>query len=111
MEGWKVIRIANDIFGFNGWSTSILKIDTEFLDGENGKINAGVSCLVRVSLKDGTYHEDIGYGAAENYKTKASALEKVKKDAETDAIKHALRFFGYAFGLSTYDKEYLSDLG
>ena len=112
IEGWKLIKIANDIFGFNGWSTHILSMTTEFIDSESpGRINAGVSCHVRVTLKDGTFHEDIGFGSAENYKNKAGALEKAKKEAVTDATKRALRYFGYSLGLSTYDKEYLNDLG
>lgn len=28
LEGWKAIDLANDVFGFNGWSTSIRKIET-----------------------------------------------------------------------------------
>lgn len=110
MEGWKVIKIANDIFGFNGWSTCILNVSIDYLDSEYGKINAGVSCVVRVFLRDGTFHDDIGFGIAENYKSKALALEKSKKEAVTDATKRALRYFGYALGLSTYDKEFMSDL-
>ena len=31
IEGWKVIKIANDIFGFNGWNTTIVNICTEFV--------------------------------------------------------------------------------
>lgn len=110
IEGWRVIKITNDIFGFNGWSTSIISVTTEFIDIEGGKVNAGVSCIARVTLKDGTFHEDVGFGSAENFKNKAGALEKAKKEAVTDATKRALRQFGYALGLSTYDKEFVSDL-
>lgn len=40
--------------------------------------NCGVSAVVRVTLKDGVYHEDIGYGVAENIKGKGTALDKVR---------------------------------
>lgn len=110
VEGWKLIKLANDIFGFNGWSTSILSICTEFVDSENGRFALGITCTARVTLKDGSFHEDVGFGSAENFKSKGLAFEKAKKEAVTDATKRALRHFGYALGLSTYDKEYLSDL-
>jgi hypothetical protein len=32
---------------------------------------------VKVTLKDGTCHEDVGYGTGENMKSKGAALDKV----------------------------------
>ena len=63
---------------------------------------------MRVTLRDGTYHEDIGYGHIENCKGKAAAFEKAKKEAVTDAMKRALRNFGNVLGNCLYDKDYLS---
>lgn len=74
---------------------------------ENGKISLGLSTIVRVTLKDGTFHEDIGYGHIENCKGKAAAFEKAKKEAATDALKRALRNFGNVLGNCLYDKDYL----
>jgi DNA repair and recombination protein RAD52 len=37
-----------------------------------------VTAVVKVMLKDGTYHEDVGYGMAEHPK-KGSAIENAKK--------------------------------
>ena len=47
------------------------------VDIENGRVSVGISVIVRITLKDGTYHEDIGHGSIENAKTKAAAFEKV----------------------------------
>lgn len=65
-------------------------------------MNLGVSVIVRVTLKDGTYHEvstdnhyrayilfsvlkvmhqDIGYGQMQNALNRAAALEKVRQDS------------------------------
>jgi len=79
VEGWKIINLANEVFGFNGWSSSIVNMTTDYMDcNEEGKrYNVGVSCIVRVTLSCGTYHEDVGYGAAENVKSKAQAIDKV----------------------------------
>lgn len=73
----------------------------------NGKISCGITAVVRVTLKDGTYHEDVGYGVSEGIRGKGAALEKAKKEAVSDALKRALRLFGNSLGNSVYDKEHL----
>ncbi len=46
---------------------------------DNGRVSCGVSAVVRVQLKDGTFHEDVGYGVSEGLKSKGASLEKAKK--------------------------------
>ncbi|KAJ5081974.1 Rad52/22 double-strand break repair protein [Penicillium argentinense] len=106
----KCINLANEVFGFNGWSSSIQKIDIDFIDENqnSGRVSMGLSVIMRVTLKDGTYHEDIGYGHIENAKGKAAAFEKSKKEATTDSLKRSLRNFGNVLGNCVYDKDYLS---
>ncbi|KAJ5081565.1 hypothetical protein NUU61_009829 [Penicillium alfredii] len=77
----KCINLANEVFGFNGWSSSIQTIQIDF---------------------------DIGYGHIENCKGKAAAFEKAKKEGTTDALKRALRNFGNVLGNCVYDKDYVS---
>src|SRR5690606_13973477 len=43
-----------------------------------GRYSVGVTAVVKVMLKAGTYHEDVGYGMAEHPK-KGSAIENAKK--------------------------------
>ena len=38
-----------------------------------------MSSTVRVELKDGAFHEDVGYGVCEGMKSKALSLEKARK--------------------------------
>ncbi|RMZ88534.1 hypothetical protein DV736_g4227, partial [Chaetothyriales sp. CBS 134916] len=106
----KVIGLANEVFGFNGWSSAIQQIQIDFVDEHptTGKVSLGLSVVVRVTLKDGTYHEDVGYGSVENAKGKSAAFEKAKKEGTTDALKRALRNFGNVLGNCIYDKEYVS---
>ncbi|XHG00628.1 hypothetical protein AWENTII_004059 [Aspergillus wentii] len=106
----KCINLANEVFGFNGWSSSIQNIQIDFVEESQntGKISLGLSVIVRVALKDGTFHEDIGYGHIENCKGKAAAFEKAKKEGTTDALKRALRNFGNVLGNCIYDKDYVS---
>lgn len=105
----KVISLANDVFGFNGWSSSIQNIQVDYADenAQTNRITLGISVVVRVTLRDGTFHEDIGYGKIENAKGKGAAFEKAKKEATTDAMKRALRHFGNVLGNCIYDKDYV----
>lgn len=111
-EGWKIINLANEVFGFNGWNSSICTLSIDYLDPveEGRRWNCGVSAVVRVTLRDGIYHEDIGYGIAENIKSKGAALDKCKKEAVTDAIKRTLRNFGNLLGNCLYDKHYTQEV-
>lgn len=57
LEGWRAFNYANEIFGFNGWSSEILNFTTDFMENDGGKISVGVACTVRIILKDGTFHD------------------------------------------------------
>jgi hypothetical protein len=58
-------------------------------------------------LKDGTYHEDIGYGVSEGQKSKGQAIEMARKSAVTDGLKRSLRNFGNALGNCLQNRDYL----
>ncbi|KAM9470743.1 DNA repair protein RAD52 homolog isoform 2-T2 [Clarias gariepinus] len=107
IEGHKVISLANEMFGYNGWSHSISQQNVDFVDLINGKFYVGVSAFVKVQLKDGSFHEDVGYGVSEGLKSKALSLEKARKEAVTDGLKRALKCFGNALGNCILNKEYL----
>uniref|UniRef100_A0A096M3X4 DNA repair protein RAD52 homolog n=1 Tax=Poecilia formosa TaxID=48698 RepID=A0A096M3X4_POEFO len=109
IEGHRVISLANEMFGYNGWSHSISQQNVDFVDLINGKFYVGVSAFVKVQLKDGSFHEDVGYGVSEGLRSKALSLEKARKEAVTDGMKRALKWrcFGNALGNCILDKEYL----
>ncbi|KAL0068161.1 DNA repair protein rad52 [Marasmius tenuissimus] len=111
-EGWKVINLANEVFGFNGWSSSITSLTTDFIDTneETKRVNIGVTAIVRVTLRDGVFHEDVGYGMVENQKSKGAALDKCRKEAVTDGLKRSLRNFGNLLGNCLYDKNYTQEV-
>ncbi|KAK1253631.1 hypothetical protein MKX07_001708, partial [Trichoderma sp. CBMAI-0711] len=108
----KVIGLANEVFGFNGWSSSIQNIQVDFADEnpQSQRVSIGLSVIVRVTLRDGTYHEDVGYGSIENAKGKAMAFEKAKKEGTTDALKRTLRNFGNVLGNCIYDQDYVKQV-
>ncbi|XP_074644438.1 uncharacterized protein LOC141901228 [Tubulanus polymorphus] len=107
VEGWRLINLANETFGFNGWSHSVTSQTVDFVDHHDGKYYVGVSAFVKVQLKDGIYHEDVGYGVSEGMRSKALSLEKARKEAVTDGMKRALKSFGNALGNCLGDKNYL----
>jgi DNA recombination protein Rad52 len=107
IKGWRVIDLANGIFGFNGWSHSVTSSSIDFIDHFNGKYFVGVSAFVRVQLRDGAFHEDVGYGVSEGMRSKALSLEKARKEAVTDGLKRALKSFGNALGNCLSDKDYV----
>jgi len=80
VEGWKIINLANEVFGYNGWSSSVISVTTDFCDicHETKRVNVGVAAVVKITLKDGTFHEDVGYGTADNLKSRGAALDKVR---------------------------------
>lgn len=111
IEGWKVLNLANEIFGFNGWLLELVSVQTDFLDAlPSGRVSLGLSVVVRITIRDGTFHEDMGYGYIENAKSKAMAFEKCRKEAFTDGLKRCLRCFGNVLGNCLYDKSIVAKM-
>lgn len=111
LEGHRAVGLANEIFGYNGWSHSVTQQTIDFVDHHQGKFFVGTSAIVKVQLKDGAFHEDIGYGVSEGMRSKALSIEKARKEAVTDALKRALKSFGNVLGNCLNDKDYLKIVG
>ena len=60
-----------------------------------------------MTLRDGTFHEDVGYGTSAGMRSKALSIEKARKESITDGLKRALKSFGSALGNCLSDKDYL----
>ena len=110
LKGWRVVENANDIFQFNGWSSEIKSQKIDFIDSSDGRHSVAVSSIIRVTLQDGTFREDVGIGLMENARSKGDAIEKAKKSSVTDGMKRALRLFGNVMGLSLSSKDYLKNI-
>lgn len=112
VEGWHVIAECNRIFGFDGWisETIDLRCVTEKARTLGKPPNTyegwGVTYTAkcRIIVLDGLIFRDgigAGHGADRDL---GQAHESASKEAETDAMKRALRTFGNPFGLALYDK-------
>ncbi|KAL7713698.1 DNA repair and recombination protein Rad22 [Entamoeba marina] len=109
LESWRVVELSNALFGFDGWSCCITNMNVDFIDVEKGKFKVGVTAIVRVTLKNGVYHEDVGVGMSDNPR-KGAAIELAKKEAVSDGRKRALRLFGNYLGNSLYDRDYVRQM-
>lgn len=105
IESSMAIRLANAIFGWSGWSDSVKIITTDYTEKDSsGKWSVGCTAVMRVELRDGTHHEDVGIGTGK-HSNRGLAIEGAKKEAVSDARKRTFRLFGDAMGNCLYDKE------
>jgi DNA repair and recombination protein RAD52 len=108
IEGWAAIDTANKIFGFGEWGIEIMEythIGTREVE-KNGRKGweVGYRARVRVAGTESWPTEDTGFGSGVDYNSPFAAHESAGKEAVTDALKRALKNFGYPFGLALYDK-------
>ncbi len=115
IEAWRVIDVANSIFGFDGWTRETVEMQevrpAEFIKqektGRNGPYTAEqwrVGFMAKVRIVVGTVvREGTGFGSGIS-KQLEDAYESAVKEAESDAMKRAMMTFGNPFGLALYDK-------
>jgi len=105
IEGWHAIAEANRVFGFGGWSYEIdMRKESlcEVKKDDGPQWQAAYTCICTVNV-EGVIRQAVGFGSG-FAKQIGSAIEGATKEAETDALKRALRTFGNIFGLALYDK-------
>jgi DNA repair protein RAD59 len=94
LSAHEVFGLANEVFGFNGWSTRVV-------DARMEECSEGEACLaryrttVRITLRDGFALERLGVGEAHNL-PRPQCYNKCKKEALTAATKHAIMGFALA---------------
>lgn len=106
VDGLHVIREANRIFGEDGWSYEVTRLEmASRIEDSNAKVRVSYLCGVRASV-GGVIREGlaVGIGIAKQ-DSEGDAHESAVKEAETDALKRALRTFGNTFGLALYEKD------
>ena len=108
VDGYHVISEANRIFGNGGWSYEITRLQethratVQTARGEQARVS--FLCTVKVTVGD-VFKEGsavgMGSGKPENM---GDVIESAVKEAETAALKRALRTFGNTFGLALCDE-------
>ena len=118
VEGWYVLDMANEVFGFGNWDLETTEMIREHEpvpippteENPKGGIVVSYSSKVRLTVysmidpskkrvreRTGGHR---GFGP-----TVGQAIEDARKAAETDATKRAFITFGNVFGLALYDKD------
>lgn len=92
-----MINLANGIFGYKGWSSSVSELWENYSEHINGRWSICYSAKVKVELQNGTFHEDVGTGSGLSA-NRADALDQAQKTACSDALKRAIRMFGDGLG-------------
>ncbi len=105
VDALHVIREANRIFGEDGWSYSVTRLEMTNRTEVGEQLRIGYLCSVRVDI-DGICREGVSAGSGIGKATNEADLhDSAIKEAETDALKRALRTFGNTFGLALYEKD------
>ena len=113
VDAYHIIKEANRIFGHNGWSYTVTRLERTHYDvvelkghdGPYSQLRTSYLCAVRVTIGNVTREGlavGVGNGKPENA---GDVIESAVKEAETDALKRALRTFGNTFGLALYEKD------
>jgi recombination DNA repair RAD52 pathway protein len=110
VDGLHVISEANRIFGHGGWSYTVTRMEQASgqvfdLPNKGQQYRCSWMCTVRLEVGDVTREGaavGTGSGKPENM---GDAIESAVKEAETDALKRALRTMGNTFGLALYEKD------
>jgi DNA recombination protein Rad52 len=107
IEGWQVESEANRIFGYDGWTRETIYCKEvcrfQYTSQKNKELwKIGYEAKVRVSA-GGVFRDGTGHGSG-NMGDLYDAIESAAKEAETDAMKRAMKTFGNPFGLALYDK-------
>lgn len=87
-----ILSLANDVFGYNGWSSEVLECSFENLDTSSDMTSFSIRVYVkvRITLRDGFQSEAEGIGEANNLPFKYMCYNSGKKQAMTDATKRAI---------------------
>lgn len=90
-----ILRLANDVFGFNGWSSSLLEcvtVEHDF-DEENSEYSMKHHAHVEVKLQDGSISRAVGVGVSRKMPHKYMCLQYSKKMAVTNGLRNAILNF------------------
>lgn len=111
IEGWTSIQMANRIFGYDGWTSQILSVEMVSMDkSAENRVSVSAMAHIRITLKNGIFREDIGFGISENVKGQGKAKKIAYKSSITDGIKRTLKQFGKALGSCCNDTNYIKQI-
>jgi recombination DNA repair RAD52 pathway protein len=111
LEAWDVKAHLIRIFGFGGWSWTVIKAEVAFEEqNEKGQWNVGYKVIGRLYISQlGCEYTEAAVGSA-SIPQRGEAHDMAIKTAESDALKRAAINLGTQFGLSLYNDGSLADV-
>lgn len=103
IETFKALEKAQEVFGFDMGME--IKAEPSILHQQGNKIV--MRSIVRITLVNGCYHEDVGIGIS-MLSDQAEAIRMASKASVSDAIKRTLQHFGPALGSCLRDKDWVT---
>lgn len=97
------VQQARAVFGEDGFTVEV-KVPPAVLFQGNGRVC--VQAVVRVTLANGCFHEDVGVSTS-TLPDPAEALKQACKSSVSDATKRALQHFGPALGGCLRDPQFV----
>ena len=111
IEGWVAENNANRIFDYK-WSKELKTMeklyDREYQKENKKMVEVAYTATVRVTIildDEIIFRDGTGFGNGQS-SILSGAYELAIKEAETDAMKRALKSLGNQFGIELYSKEY-----
>ncbi len=112
IDGFTAINNANQAFGHLHWNSEVIQLDQLYFnfDEKRNKWVAVYAAHVRVSVENPftgfVYNSHTDWGVGQGIMANPSdSLESAIKEAVTDGLKRALRYWGPQFGLDLYSEE------
>ena len=109
IETWRAIEVANECFGYGGWSHGVKEIKQAWAGEVQGKkgtrFEVHAICIGWLRVGD-VLIEDVGYGSGMSYGNEGEPNELAYKEAVSDCLKRCLRCFGDRFGNCLYNKNW-----
>ncbi len=104
LETHKALEKARDVFGLAEFSIEVRGEPTVLFQSAN---KLCMKALVRITLANGCFHEDVGV-ASSNLSDPVEAAKLATKACVSDGIKRVLQHFGPALGSCLRDKDYVA---
>ncbi|XP_053599228.1 DNA repair protein RAD52 homolog [Microplitis demolitor] len=87
-----LLEQANKLFSRDNWAHEIIDQTIDFVNENNKIVYVGCSTVVRVLLKSGRFHENVGFHEGVSEST-GKAFEDARKISYTDALYRTLLSF------------------
>ncbi|KAF7310019.1 hypothetical protein MIND_00374800 [Mycena indigotica] len=113
VETWRLVNLANEVFGYNGWSSSVVRMTVDYVDCDEHTQRygrRGVSGHARDPGGGGGTALDKVRNPGWDIFSAADTADSVRRRRQTTPLKRTLRTFGKALGNSSTKERYMTEM-